>query len=437
MVRRLLVFLWQNIFNSIVVSIAIIFERETLMDLDILIYSLWIPERYPFWFAACSKAAKFDSVLCALLNPATKVSDCSNAIAVLSVVIVFKKEIPIDLSALIYFLLVENLSFSTCCLHSANLTRLRAMYRELPLSLRAPHHTGSIGMIRLSTSAAGDRPDGNKTFSVENPPTILGCWVIKMLFNAAQMCLLPWQFAGCWRYLWWLEGSHSCICSHHVLKTTERERACIEFIGIHQSLFFRYSLWLPVSCSGRHQGGAENPARSYPYSQKATSSCSTYCFPLDECFLRSEKKLLIRKAPKNFEQVDDVQRCRNSLITLKIREPFAISLSYYGVICYHHALKLIEAEETYFGASARTPMKIFFQMQFTETRVMPREILDVLVKDLCPNAYGHINAFNSEFLTYRDILSVGAKALHYSKGLGCQIQLWRLSDDRGLRMKSR
>lgn len=32
---------------------------------------------------------------------------------------------------------------------------------------------------------------------------------------------------------------------------------------------------------------------------------STYCFPQDEYFLRSEKKLFIRKAPKNFEQADD------------------------------------------------------------------------------------------------------------------------------------
>lgn len=60
-------------------------------------------------------------------------------------------------------------------------------------------------------------------------------------------------------------------------------------------------------------------------------------------------------------------------------------------------------------------MKIFFQMQFMVTRVMPREILDALVKDLCPNAYGHINAFNSEPLTHRDIFSVGAKALHIVK----------------------
>lgn len=190
-----------------------------------------------------------------------------------------------------------------------------------------------------------------------------------MLFNAAQMCLLPWQFAGCWRYLWWLEGSHSCICCHHVLKTTEGERAGIEFIGIHQSLFFRCSLWLPVSCPGRHQGGAEDPAKSYPCWQK----CSTYCFPLDECFLRSEKKLFIRNAPKNFEQADDLQRCPNGLITLKIREPFAISLTYYDVICCHHALKLIAAEKTYFEP-LHTHENLFSDAVYRDPRHAPQDL---------------------------------------------------------------
>lgn len=103
-----------------------------------------------------------------------------------------------------------------------------------------------------------------------------------------------------------------------------------------------------------------------------------------------------------------VQRCPTCLIKLTIREPFAISLSYHGVICCHHALKLIEAEESYFKP-LHTHEGLISDAVYSDPRHAPRD-LRRSGKRLAP---------------------------HRSKGLGCHIRVWRPSDDRGLRMGSR
>lgn len=227
-----------------------------------------------------------------------------------------------------------------------------------------------------------------------------------MLFNAAQICLLPWQFAGCWRCLWWLEGSPSCICCHHVLKITQRDRY---WVYRHSSKSF-LQIQLMLRTSSRGSRGS-----------RETLSMLAKCFFTLHVWLSPGwifpsfwKELFIRKAPKNFEQADDSDIVASGLFNaaqLAFLSWKSVSRLRYLraiMVCCHHALKLIEAEESYFK---------------------PLHTHKGLISDAVYNDPRHAP---------RDLRRSGKRlAPHRSKGLGCHIRVWRPSDDRGLRMGSR
>lgn len=248
---------------------------------------------------------------------------------------------------------------------------------------------------------------GTEPFRWKIPQRFLRCWVITMLFNAAQICLLPWQFAGCWRYLWWLEGTHSCICCH-VLKITQRDRY---WVYRHSSKSFLQIQFMLRKSSRGSRGSRET------LSMLAKCFFTLYVLLSQGCIFPSFwKETFYSKSPEEFRASWwqwyrgqwAVQRCPTCLLKLTIREPLAISPSYHGVICFNHALKLIEAEESYFKP-LHTRKGLISDADYGDLRHAPR-----------------------------DLRRSGKRlASHRSKGLGCHIRVWRPSDDRGLRMGSR